>query len=189
MRRHLVTLCLLFPLISLAQSQGAASQPPPPPGHPPFAQKTWVQVLLEHRQELALTDAQVAGMERVDKALAEKNAPLKQALEQLRPPHPGPMGRGMGGPVPGNEKAGGEQAADRPSEEQMRARFEQARGLMEQLKANDDAAYLEAEALLSDAQKQTAHAIVNAEADAREKRRQELHQRMRERMGNAGGSL
>ncbi|MFL5350606.1 MAG: Spy/CpxP family protein refolding chaperone [Hyalangium sp.] len=187
MRRHLVTLCVLFPLITLAQSQGAAGQQPPPPGHPPFAQKTWVQVLLEHRQELALTDAQVAGMERIDKALAEKNAPVKSALEQLRPQHPGPMGPGMGGPMPQDAKGGGEPAANRPSEQEMRAHFEQARGLMDQLKANDDAAYNEAEALLNDAQKKTAHQLVSAEAEVREKRRQEMHQRMREHMGNGGG--
>lgn len=187
MRRQLITLCLLFPLISLAQSQEAVSPQPPPPGHPHFAQKTWVQVLLEHRQELALTDTQAAGMERIDKALAEKNAPVKSALEQLRPQHPGPMGRGMGGPMPQDAKGGGEQAANRPSEEEMRSHFEQARGLMDQLKANDDAAYKEAEALLNDTQKQAAQKIVSAETQVREQRRQEMHQRMREHMGNGGG--
>lgn len=189
MRRQLVTLCLLFPLISLAQSQEATNPPPHHMGHPPFAQKSWVQVLLDHRQELALTDTQVAGMDRIQKALDEKNAPLKTSLEQLRPP--GPMGRGMGGPMPGEAKAGGEPAANPPSQEEMHARFEQVRGLMEQLKTNDDAAYTEAQALLNDTQKQTAHTIVSAEADAREKRRQEMHQRMREHMGEhmGGGPL
>jgi hypothetical protein len=190
MKRQLVALCLLFPLITLAQSQGDASQPPfPPPGPPPFALKTWVDVLLEHRQELALTSQQVAGMDRINKTLAEKDAPLKDALEQLRPPPPpGGMGRGMGGPMPGDARGGGDASANRPSQEEMRARFEQAHALMDQLKANDEAAYQEAEALLSDAQKATAQALVSAEETARQKHHQEMRQRMHERTGS-GGSL
>ena len=179
MRRSLLMVCLLAPLISLAQSQ------PPPQGEcqrppPPFAQKSWVELLLEHRQELALTDVQAGGLERINQALTEKNAPLKETLEQLRPPPP-PMGRDMAGPGQGASQ--GSRPEGMPSEQEMRARFEQVHGLMQQLSDNDDAAYREAEALLSEAQKQTAQALVNTEADAREKHREQMHQHMRERMG------
>jgi hypothetical protein len=190
MRRHLLTLCLLFPLITLAESQEARNDSLPPPPPPPFAMKSWVQVLLEHRQELALTDAQVAGMERIQLALEEKTAPLKQTLEQLRPPPPPPgmMGQGRGGPG-----AEGPRSGSRPEpgamDEEHRARFEQVHGLIQQLRASDDAAYQEAEALLSESQRQTARALISAEADAREKRRQEMHQRMQQRRGPSGGDL
>jgi hypothetical protein len=185
MRRHVLTLCLLLPLVSLAQSPEAAGGPPP--FHPPFAQKSWVQVLLEHGQELALTDAQVSGLQRIDQSLTEKNAPLKELLEQLRPPRPGPMERGRGAPGMDAMKPG-QQQENRPSPEELRSRFETAHSTMEQLRANDEAALGEAEALLSAEQQEKARAIVAAEKEAREKRRQEMHQRMRERMGNGPGA-
>ncbi|WP_224369906.1 hypothetical protein [Hyalangium versicolor] len=188
MRRTVLTLCLLLPLMSMAESQEARGDMPPPPHPPPFAMKSWVEVLLEHRQDLALTDAQVAGMERIQQALDEKNAPLKQTLEQLRPPPPPQDVTGQGG-----QRGFGMRGGNRPDPSTMdaehRARFEQARGTMDQLRANDDAAYSEAEALLSASQRQAAQAIVTAEKEARESRRQEMHQRMRERMGARGGDL
>lgn len=189
MRRQLLTLCLLFPLISLAESSEARNDGPPPPP-PPFAMKSWVQVLLEHRQELSLTDAQVAGMERIQQALEQKTAPVKQTLEQLRPPPPPPgmMGQGRGGPGAEGMR-GGSRPEPGAMDEEHRARFEQVHSLMQQLRDSDDAAYQQAEALLSDSQRQTARALVSAESDAREKRRQEMHQRMQQRRGPNGGDL
>ncbi|MDC0708232.1 Spy/CpxP family protein refolding chaperone [Stigmatella sp. ncwal1] len=132
-----------------------------------------MELLLEHTQDLGLTDAQSNSLESIHQALLQKNAPLKKTLEQLRPPPP----------MDGNQTRQG------PPDEAMRARFEQAHDTLQQMKDNNDAAYSEAESLLSDEQKQKARALISQEIELREKHRESMQQRRRERMGPSGGSL
>ncbi|WNG32867.1 hypothetical protein F0U61_03980 [Archangium violaceum] len=161
MKRPFLALCLLLPLLATAQTQTApsANEPHGPPSR--FAHKSSVALLLEHSQDLALTSAQLSELERIAATLTEQSAPLKQSLESLRPPRgERPHTRGQA-----------------PTEE-MRARREQAHGLMKQLHDADTAAYQQAEALLSDAQKTAARELIAEERQAHEQHRREMHQRM-----------
>ncbi|MBZ4329932.1 Spy/CpxP family protein refolding chaperone [Corallococcus coralloides] len=145
MKRHLFMLGLLFAVPTFASStptsQGSSQDARRPP---PFERKSPVQVLIDHRQDLALTDAQAASLERIQTALDAKNAPVKQSLEALRPPAPPDRTQGT------------------PSAED-KAAHEQARGLFEQLRANDLAAYQQAEQVLTDAQKSQARTLLETE--------------------------
>ncbi|EAU63261.1 Spy/CpxP family protein refolding chaperone [Stigmatella aurantiaca] len=130
-------------------------------------------MLLEHSQELGLTDAQQNSLESIQQALLQKNAPFKKTLEQLRPPTP---------PADGQPRQG-------PPDDAMRARFEQVHDTLQQMKNNDDAAYTEAESLLSDDQKQKARTLISQEIELREQHRQSMPPRRRERSAPSGGSL
>ncbi|MBJ6763814.1 Spy/CpxP family protein refolding chaperone [Myxococcaceae bacterium JPH2] len=155
MKTSLIALCCLVPLLAVAQPSGG-------PPHPPFMERSWVSLLLEHRQDLGLSDTQVAQLQGIQDALKSKAAPMMQTLESLRP-------------EPGTTS----------SEEEMLAHREQVHTTMRQLRDADTAAYQQAEALLTDAQKTKARALVSEETAAREKRRQELGPRMHPRGGPA----
>ncbi|RKH64044.1 Spy/CpxP family protein refolding chaperone [Corallococcus aberystwythensis] len=148
MKRHLFTLGLLFAVPAFA---GSTTTPPTQDASqgarrpPPFERKSPVQVLIDHRQDLALTDAQAASLERIQTALDAKNAPVKQSLEALRPSTPPERG------TQGTPSA------------QEQANHEQARGLFEQLRTNGMAAYQEAEQVLTDAQKTQARTMLESE--------------------------
>nr|WP_128795762.1 hypothetical protein [Corallococcus coralloides] len=137
MKRHLFMLGLLFAVPTFAGSTTATQDASQGARRPtPFERKSPVQVLIDHRQDLALTDAQATSLSQLQTALDAKNAPVKQSLEALRPPAP-------------------------PAQDQ--ANHEQARGLFEQLRANDLAAYQEAEQVLTDAQKTQARTLLESE--------------------------
>ncbi|WP_223644105.1 Spy/CpxP family protein refolding chaperone [Corallococcus sp. EGB] len=146
MKRHLFMLGLLFAVPSFAGSTtptASTSQDARRP--PPFERKSPVQLLIDHRQDLALTDAQVSSLQQIQTSLDAKNAPVKQSLEALRPPAP-----------PDRNAQGTPSAQDQ-------ANREQARGLFEQLRTNGMAAYQEAEQVLTDAQKTQARMILESE--------------------------
>ncbi|MBU8898641.1 hypothetical protein DRW03_32010 [Corallococcus sp. H22C18031201] len=155
MKTSLIALCCLVPLLAVAEPSGR-----PPPPH--FLEHTWVSLLLEHRQDLGLSEAQVTQLQGIQETLKSKAAPMMQTLESLRP-------------EPGTP----------PSEEEMLAHREQMHATMRQLRDADTAAYQQAEALLTDAQKTKARALVSEETAAREKRRQQMGPRMHPRGGPA----
>ncbi|WP_148282223.1 Spy/CpxP family protein refolding chaperone [Corallococcus coralloides] len=146
MKRHLFMLGLLFAAPTFAGSTTTTTQDASQGARrpPPFERKSPVQVLIDHRQDLALTDAQAASLTRIQTALDAKNAPVKQSLEALRPPAP-------------PDRAQGTPSAQDP------AVHEEARGLFEQLRANDLAAWQEAEQVLTDAQKSQARTLLESE--------------------------
>ncbi|RYZ39481.1 MAG: hypothetical protein EOO71_20010 [Myxococcaceae bacterium] len=155
MKRHLFMLGLLMSVPAFAEATSAATAQGA--HRPPHERKSQVQMLLEHRQDLALTDSQVSGLERIQTALETKNAPLKQSLEALRPPRPPGDGTRPQGPPP-----------DRGTQEDAthRASREKAQGYFEELRTNDTQAYQEAEQLLTEAQKTQARALIQAEMAA-----------------------
>ncbi|NPC68359.1 hypothetical protein D7Y27_05240 [Corallococcus sp. AB004] len=148
MKRHLFMLGLLFAVPTFAGSTTTTTQDASQGARrpPPFERKSPVQVLIDHRQDLALTDAQAASLTKIQTALDAKNAPVKQSLEALRPPAPPDRGTQQGTPSA-----------------QDQAAHEQARGLFEQLRTNDMAAYQEAEQVLTDAQKTQARTLLESE--------------------------
>ncbi|MBN8231216.1 Spy/CpxP family protein refolding chaperone [Corallococcus macrosporus] len=145
MKRQLFMLGLLFAVPAFAGSTTTPAQDASQGARrpPPFERKSPVQVLLDHRQDLALTDAQASSLTQIQTALDAKNAPVKQSLEALRPPAP----------------------PDRntPPSAEDQARHEQARDLFEQLRANVMASYQEAEQVLTDAQKSQARTLLETE--------------------------
>ncbi|MBE4748399.1 hypothetical protein G4177_09485 [Corallococcus sp. ZKHCc1 1396] len=154
MKRHLFMLGLLLSAPAFAEATTSTPQAAPRPSR---ERQSQVQLLLAHRQDLALSDTQAAGLERIQAALDTKNAPLKQSLEALRPPRrPGDGMRPQGPPPDRGTQEGAARRANR----------EQAHGLFDQLRANDTQAYQEAEQLLSDAQRTQARALIQAAMDA-----------------------
>jgi hypothetical protein len=151
MKRHLFMLGLLFTAPAFAASttpQDAQAQGQHRP--PPFERKSWVRLTLDHRQDLGLTDAQAASLEQIQASLETKNAPVKQSLEALRPQPPagGAQGARPSGPPPDD------------------ATREKVHGLFEQLRANDMAAWQEAQQVLTDAQKTQAQSLIQAQMQA-----------------------
>ncbi|RKH30134.1 hypothetical protein D7Y13_39215 [Corallococcus praedator] len=155
MKRHLFTLGLLLSVPAFAENTTTASSQEA--HRPPHERKSPVQLLLEHRQDLALSDTQAAGLERIQAALEVKNAPLMQSLEALKPARPPGDGTRPQGPPPAS---GTQEDATR------RANREQAHGLFDQLRTNVTQAYQEAEQLLTDAQKTQARTLLQAEMAA-----------------------
>ncbi|MGZ3457910.1 MAG: hypothetical protein ACXU86_05315, partial [Archangium sp.] len=88
--------CLSLPLFACADSSSAQRPSEDAARRMPIMKSSLV-VLLEHRGELALTDEQVAWLEKRDKQLEEENAPLKKKLEESRPQGGGGGGHWGGG--------------------------------------------------------------------------------------------
>lgn len=169
MKKLPVVMMLAFPVVACAQdaqaqrgSGGGEMMRRRPPSS--------LELLMENRETLALTPEQVGQVSELQAALEEKNAPLLEQLEALRPPRP-PRGDG-------SRAGNGPPAGEPPDAAAMQARRQQVEPLFQAVRANDDAAYAQAEAVLSDAQKTKARALIS---QAREQERSR-HEAMRERM-------
>ncbi|MFP2930834.1 Spy/CpxP family protein refolding chaperone [Pyxidicoccus sp. 3LG] len=170
-----LVLVLAFPVLACAQdaqAQRGSGGGEPGPRRPPSS----LELLLENREALALTPEQVGQVSALRSALEEKNAPLLQKLEALRPPRPP-------GPPPGGADriSGGPPGGAPPDAEAMRERRQQVEPLFQELRANDEAAYAEAEKLLSDAQKTRARARISQAREEEHRRREATRERMRSR--------
>ncbi|KFE63755.1 Spy/CpxP family protein refolding chaperone [Hyalangium minutum] len=155
---------LVAPL--LASAQGYPKHEGGHPRGPPSS----LNLLLWKQQELALTAEQVAQVEALQAALEQQNAPIQEQLEALRPPRPP-------GPPPSDAER---MKGPPPDTEEMRALRQQVEPLFTQLRANDEAAYAEAEKLLSDSQKARAQELIAQEREQHQRR----HEAMRQRMQN-----
>ncbi|MCY1017905.1 hypothetical protein [Pyxidicoccus sp. MSG2] len=165
-----VVMMLAFPVLACAQdaqaqrgSGGGEMMRRRPPSS--------LQLLLENRETLALTPEQVGTVSGLQAALEEKNAPLIEKLEALRPPHPPP---GAGGRANGGPPAGAP-----PDAATMEARRQQLEPLFQEVRANDDAAYAQAEAVLSDTQKTRARELITQAREQERSRHEAMRQRMR----------
>ncbi|NMO21335.1 hypothetical protein HPC49_35765 [Pyxidicoccus fallax] len=158
---------LAFPVLACAQDVGArqgSGGDEPGPRRPPSS----LELLLEYRETLALTPEQVGRVAELQSALEEQNAPLHEQLRTQRPPRPPPGDA---------SRAGGAPPRGEPPDA---ARMQQAEPLFQELRANDEAAYAQAEQVLTDTQKTRARELIT---QAREEQRQR-HEAMRERMGS-----
>ncbi|WP_164011169.1 hypothetical protein [Pyxidicoccus trucidator] len=167
-----LVLALAFPMLACAQdaqAQRGSGGGEMGPRRPPSS----LELLLEHRETLALTPEQVGQVSELQAALEEQSAPLHDKLEALRPPRPpGPP------PDEASRAAGRGPRGAPPDAEAKRERMQQVEPLFAELRANDEAAYAQAEQLLSDTQKTRARELIT---QAREQHRQR-HEAMRERM-------
>ncbi len=159
-----LVLVLAVPLLAGAQGPrgpgGAQGKPP-----------SSLELLLKNQQELALTAEQVALLEELQAALDQKNAPLLEELKTLRPPRP------SGPPPSDTERMNGPP----PNSEAMRERMQQIEPIVTELRANDDAAYQEAEKLLSDTQKARGRELITQEREEHQRRHEAMRQRMQNR--------
>ncbi|HEX5749264.1 MAG TPA: hypothetical protein VFZ09_23750 [Archangium sp.] len=169
-------MCLAVPAVAGAQS-ASTERPPMEARRGPPVMKSSLAVVLEHRTELALSTEQVAWLEQREQQLQQENAPLKQKLEELRPPRGEgrrpPPGEGMAPPAGG---PGGEGAPDRAA---MEERMTQVRSIMDGMRDNDTRAYDEAETVMTEAQKTQARAFITQEREAMRQR----HEAMRQQRG------
>ena len=154
---------------------------------PGTAFKSSLSVLLEHRAELALTAEQVDRFEKLDFALHEKNIGLQHQLEALqvqskkdnRPWHGGYMGGGTHDAHGGKgTTTNGPPDADK---ERLvrRERLERIESTLRQMQDNDTQSYMEAEKVLSDAQKPRARELFSQERGKLLKQLEALHYKQR----------
>ncbi|MDY7230094.1 Spy/CpxP family protein refolding chaperone [Hyalangium rubrum] len=159
-----LVLVLVVPLLAGAQGPHG---PGGGRGKPPSS----LELLLKNPQELALTAEQVAQLEALQAALEQKNAPIVEQLEALRPPRPS-------GPPPSDTER---MNRPPPDFEAMRERMQQLEPLITELRANDAAFYQEAEKLLSDSQKARAQELITQEREEHQRRHEAMRQRMQNR--------
>lgn len=111
-----------------------------------------VAALLENRAELGLSAEQVTRLEAIRAELDRKNQPVQEQLRQLR------------GDLPRERPS----AAPTPEQrESFRAQREQARPLMEQMRANAREAAEQARAVLTDQQRGRAESLLRDRRGAR----------------------
>jgi hypothetical protein len=226
MTLRLAGLLLPLALVACSHSSHSESAPGPEAVAPPREFPSSVALLLQHREELALTEEQAKQLDTIETGLQEKNTPLRKKLEELRPagghggghggghrgggddggggmggPMGGGMGGGMGGPMGGGmggmggmgggrrggmgggRMGGGGRGGHGGSDSDAgHERFAQLKATIDEMEANDNAAYEEAEKVLTEQQKPRARELVS------QQREEELKQReaMRERMRNQG---
>jgi hypothetical protein len=166
MTRKWLLLCLSLSLVACARS----ARPKGPEDIMDF--KSSLVVLLEHREELALSPQQVERFEQMDFSLQERNRLPRQRIEALhaqnaktstRPSTGGYMGGGT------HDIYGGKGTATTPEDlqrlEVRRTRFEQMEALLREMQLNDSQAYVEAEKLLSEEQKPRAREFFSQERE------------------------
>jgi hypothetical protein len=152
-----------------------------------MAFKSSLAVLLDHRAELALTPEQVDRFEKMDFTLHEKNIVLQQQLEALqaqskkdnRPWHGGYMGGGTHDVYGG--KGGSTSGPPDAERERLvrRERLERIESTLRQMQDNDTQAYMEAEKVLSDAQKPRARELFSQEREKLLEQLEAIHYRQR----------
>jgi hypothetical protein len=178
-------------LIALAASVAAAAQPggrlperpraegplSPDEGRRPF------EVLLRHREQLRLTEAQVRRIQEIGRGLEARNAPLRQRLAEER--H-----RWMARRQAELERMN----AERRRDEMRRMRHERRvpepmRPLVREMRANIAAAVRDAHGVLSDEQRTEARRVLREEARARHAEVRARHEEMRRRPPREGRPL
>lgn len=146
----LAGLVLAAPLLAQGPAMGAMR-----PGAP--GQGRMVDWILEHRQELQLTDAQVQRLEQIKQDLAQRNAPLLAQLRQL----------GWGDSARMRPPRGDSAARDSLRARRMQLR-EQARPIVEQLRENARAAMEQVRQVLTEEQRQKLRSLWAQERPGRQ---------------------
>ena len=178
---------MLLLWVSLALAACARSTSSQRVGEAPgTAFKSSLSVLLEHRAELALTAEQVDRFEKMDFTLHEKNIGLQHQLEALqaqskkdnRPWHGGYMGGGTHDAHGGKGTTNGPPDADK-ERFVRRERLERIESTLRQMQDNDTRSYMEAEKVLSDAQKPRARELFSQERGKLLKQLEAIHYKQR----------
>jgi hypothetical protein len=176
---------LLLLVLSLSLAACARSTRPDDAGK---AFKSSLMVLLDHRNELALTPEQVDRFEKLDFRLHETNLPLQYKLESLRPKKGSSTRSGSGSYMGGGshdlhggkggvvtDPANPEVAAKAARRQQL----EETQDTLREMQLNDSKAYLEAEKSLSEEQKPRARELISQERERLLKQFEAIHHRLR----------
>jgi hypothetical protein len=168
MTRKWLLLCLSLSLVACARTR--STRPTGPEAMMDF--KSSLLVLLEHREELALSPEQVERFEQMDFSLQERNRLPRQRIEALhaqnaktstKPSTGGYMGGGT------HDIYGGKGTSTTPEDMQRmevrRVRFEQMEAALREMQLNDSQAYVEAEKLLREEQKPRAREFFSRERE------------------------
>jgi hypothetical protein len=137
--------------------------PPPKPRVPPPSARSSIAAVLQHRGELDLTDEQVERLDQMDTTLDHQNQTLRDQLAKAAAPtksdtsDSGNERAGMGMKGGGRKRGGG---GATPSAADPRA------AVQDQIDDNDTKAYLDAEAVLTEAQRPRAREIASAYREA-----------------------
>jgi hypothetical protein len=165
MTRKLLLLWVSLSLVACARSTR-------PGGDGALDFKSSLVVLLEHRDELALSPEQVERFEQMDFSLQERNRLPRQRLEALRAQSAkSSKGDYQGGgthDIYGGKGSGMGAASTREEAQRMavrRERFEQTQAALRELQDNDSQAYLEAEKLLREEQRPRARELFSKERE------------------------
>jgi hypothetical protein len=170
MTRKSLWLWLSLSLVACARSAR-------PTGEEVMDFKSSLVVLLEHREELALSPEQVQRFEQMDFTLQEKNQQPRWRIEELRAqnatgPKPSSgsyMGGGTHDVYGGKGNGTGMSAVSTPEDAQRmtlrRQRFEQMEAALREMQSNDSKAYVEAEKLLREEQKPRARELFSKERE------------------------
>ncbi|WP_157823818.1 hypothetical protein [Melittangium boletus] len=185
MRKGWWLLCVA--LMGAACARSTPAQRPAGEAGSGMAFKSSLAVLLEHRAELALTPELVGRFEQMDFSLHEKNIVLQRQLEALReknkkgarPWHGGYMGGGSHD-VHGGKGGSMSGPADEDQQKLLRReRLERIEATLREMQDNDSQAYLQAEGLLTDAQKPRARELFSLERDKLLKQLDAMHYQIR----------
>lgn len=185
MTRKMLLLCVCLSLAACARS--TASQRGAGAEASGMAFKSSLAVLLEHRAELALTPEQVDRFEKMDFALHEKNISLQYELEALqeqlkkenKPWHGGYMGAGAHDL---NGGKGGTMSGPPEVDQlklQRRQRLELIESKLRQMQDNDSEAYIQAEKVLTEAQRPRARELFSQERDTLLEQFEAMHFKIR----------
>lgn len=224
MTLRLAGLVLPLALVACSHSSHSEASPGAEAVAPPREFPSSVALLLQHREELALTEEQAKQLDQLETGLQEKNTPLRKKLEELRPAGGqrsghggghrgggdeggggetgggmgggmgGPMGGGMGGGMGGMGGMGGGRwggmggghmggrggRGGGSDSDGSHERYAQLRATIEEMEANDNAAYEEAEKVLTEQQKPRARELVSQQREEQLKQREAMRERMRD---------
>ncbi|MGE6763405.1 hypothetical protein ACQKGO_35675 [Corallococcus interemptor] len=174
--RHLVPWLLMGLVAACASSPERPERPPPPR----ILFQSPLAVLLENHEALALTTDQLIQVGQKEEALEAANRPLREQLRQVRHPEPPP---GEGGP-PRSPRAGNPntpvglggrpayRAPPRPLTPLTEEDLKRQQALLQAMEDNEAAAWRDVEALLDDAQKEKARALVSKHREERQRARE-----------------
>lgn len=145
-------LLILGPLLCAAPvaAQEQPQEQALPPAHAEHGRRFErgpVEVLLRHRDQLGLTDAQVARLQALDARMEERNRPLVERLLEMRRAHRG-------------ERRDRERPLTEEERREMRRRKEQARPLMREIRQNNREAMSQVGEILTEEQKTRLREII-----------------------------
>ena len=137
-----------------SQPKGASTTSPQPP-----LPRSSIAAVLQHKDELQLTDDQVRRLQELDDQLEQQNAALRQAAEKRKSKDPSSssgFGRGMGGGSRGGMGGRLMRGTRSPASDGAGPK-----SLEERMDDNDTSAYLEAEKILTEQQRAQATEIAS----------------------------
>jgi hypothetical protein len=153
--RARIRIGLAFALLTMPGALAAQAGPPGRAAGPMqmMAQRSPVDIILEHRADLKLSDDQVTKLEAIDRAVEEKNRPHVEKIRET-------MGNAPTRP-------GGMQNMTPQEREAMRARREAVRPLMEKIQANNQEGLKQAEEVLAPDQRSQARELIRQAQERR----------------------